>query len=200
MKEFELEKQYEKLLNIKTTGRDDSKSDSYRYPYEPTPYCVLERLARSGYVGKKSTLLDYGSGKGRVECFMTYQTGCRAIGIEYDERMYNASIKNKENCNRGSKVEFVLEDATKYAVPVEVDRIFFFNPFSETILENVVSKIKQSYSEKEREIYLMFYFPSDEYMSLLMTCDYLEFEDEIECDDLFEDNPDRERIMIFRWV
>ena len=39
------ETQWDKLLKIKTTGRDDSRSDQYRYPYEPTQYCVLERLA-----------------------------------------------------------------------------------------------------------------------------------------------------------
>lgn len=48
------------LLRIKTTGRDHSHADQYRYPYEPTPYSVLERLANSGMIGKKNVLLDYG--------------------------------------------------------------------------------------------------------------------------------------------
>ena len=39
------ELQWDKLLKIKTSGRDDSHSDQFHYPYEPTPYCVLERLA-----------------------------------------------------------------------------------------------------------------------------------------------------------
>jgi len=30
------EAQWDKLLHIKTTGRDDSRADQYRYPYEPT--------------------------------------------------------------------------------------------------------------------------------------------------------------------
>ena len=38
------ETQWDKLLKIRTTGRDDSHADQHRYPYEPTPYCVLERL------------------------------------------------------------------------------------------------------------------------------------------------------------
>lgn len=58
------ETQLDRLLKIKTTGRDDSHSDQYRYPYEPTQYCVLERLAHSGLIGKKNVLLDYGTGKG----------------------------------------------------------------------------------------------------------------------------------------
>ena len=55
------ETQWDKLLKIKTTGRDDSRSDQYRYPYEPTQYCVLERLANNGLITKKNVLLDYGT-------------------------------------------------------------------------------------------------------------------------------------------
>lgn len=51
-------------------GRDDSNADRYRYPYEPTPYSVLERLANAGYMRKGNTLLDYGCGKGRVDFFL----------------------------------------------------------------------------------------------------------------------------------
>ena len=54
------EKEWEKLLRIKTTGRDDTRSDTFRYPYEPTSYEVLERLANTGFIGKNNTLLDYG--------------------------------------------------------------------------------------------------------------------------------------------
>lgn len=60
------ESQWDKLLHIKTTGRDDSRADQYHYPYEPTPYTILERLANSGYITKKNMLIDYGCGKGRV--------------------------------------------------------------------------------------------------------------------------------------
>lgn len=82
------EQEWEQLLQIKTAGRDDSHSDGEHHPYEPTDYGVLEKLANSGSIRKKDTLIDYGSGKGRVSIFMTYQTGCRSIGIEYDERLW----------------------------------------------------------------------------------------------------------------
>jgi len=45
MREDKNENRWDKLLQIHTMGRDDSRSDLYRYPYEPTPYCVLERMA-----------------------------------------------------------------------------------------------------------------------------------------------------------
>lgn len=65
MKQDKNEIRWDKLLHIQTMGRDDSNSDQYRYPYEPTPYSVLERLANTGYIRKNNTLLDYGCGKGR---------------------------------------------------------------------------------------------------------------------------------------
>ena len=39
----------------------------------------------------------------------------------------------------------------------------------------------ESYYEKPREIKLLFYYPSDEYISYLMTVDEFMFEDEIDC-------------------
>ena len=56
----EREAAWDKLLKIKTTGRDDTRSDEYRYPYEPTPYSVLERLAGSDFFSKDDVILDYG--------------------------------------------------------------------------------------------------------------------------------------------
>lgn len=60
------EQAWERLLNIKTAGRDDSQFDGEHHPYEPTDYAVLERLISTGYIGKHNVLIDYGSGKGRV--------------------------------------------------------------------------------------------------------------------------------------
>ena len=45
---------------------------------------VLERLAASGFVTKKNVLMDFGSGKGRVDFYLAWQIGCRCIGVDYD--------------------------------------------------------------------------------------------------------------------
>ena len=118
------EQKWDKLLQIHTTGRDDSNSDQYRYPYEPTPYTVLERLANSGLLCKENTLLDYGCGKGRVDFFLSYQTRCHTIGVEYNERIYEKAIENREQGAAAGRTEFVLADAVQFSVPAEVDRIY----------------------------------------------------------------------------
>lgn len=192
------ENAWDKYLQIKTTGRDDSNSDQYRYPYEPTPYSVLERLANSGFIGKKDVVLDYGCGKGRVDFYLSYQTKAKTIGIEYDERICERALENKKTAVSKAKVEIVLTRAEVYEVPEEVNRFYFFNPFSVEILRKVIARIIESYYNNNREIYLFFYYPSKEYISYLMSVDELEFYDEIICDDLFEGNDARERIMIFK--
>ena len=192
------ENTWDKLLQIKTTGRDASNSDQYRYPYEPTPYSVLERLANSGFIGKSDVVLDYGCGKGRVDFFLSYQTKAHTIGIEYDERIYQSALDNQKTAVSKTRTEFVPASAETYEVPTQVNRCYFFNPFSVELLQKVVARIIESYYENPREILLFFYYPSDEYISYLMTVDELEFYDEIDCSDLFEGNDSREQIMIFK--
>lgn len=191
------EQDLDKLLHIKTTGRDDSNADQFRYPYEPTPYSVLERLANSGLIRKRNTVLDYGCGKGRVDFFLSYQTRCRSIGVEYDERIYEKAIENHSSAVSSNKVSFEPANAETFPVPESVDRIYFFNPFSVTLLQSVISRILDSYYNAPRQILLFFYYPSDEYISYLMSVDELAFSDEISCMDLFPGNDSRERIVIF---
>ena len=192
------ENTWDKTLGIKTTGRDDVIADEYRYPYEPTPYRVLERLAGSGLVGERDIVLDYGCGKGRVGFFLSHRTGAKTIGIEYDDRIYTAAMENCKTALCAGKTDFVLTRAEEYQVPRDVNRCYFFNPFSAELLHRVMARILKSWYEEPREIFLFFYYPSDEYISYLMTVDELEFYDEIECDDLFDGNDPRERIMIFQ--
>ena len=189
------ENTWDKHLHIKTVGRDDKNADEYRYPYEPTPYCVLERLVDSGLIGENDVVLDYGCGKGRVGFFLSDRVRAKTVGIEYDERIYESALENQKTAM--AKAEFVQARAEAFEVPREVSKCYFFNPFSVEILHKVMARILGSYYEAPREILLFFYFPSEDYISYLMTVDELEFYDEIDCSDLFEGERLRERIMIF---
>ena len=189
------EQTWDNRLGIQTTGRDDTNADQYHHPYEPTPYCVLERLADSGLIGQEDVVLDYGCGKGRVGFFLSERRKARTIGIEYDDRIYKSAMENQSSAV--SRADFVLTRAEAYEVPGSVNRCYFFNPFSVEILHKVLARIIESWYEVPREVFLFFYYPSDEYVSCLMTVDELEFYDEIECDDLFAGDA-RERILIFQ--
>ena len=193
---MKIEFEWDKKLNINTEGRDATLEDSHHYPYEPTPYSVLERLVDSDYITCENKVIDYGSGKGRVGFFLNDQIGCKVLGIDFDERMDALARENFSRYGSDKSVEFTCIGAEKYVIKDE-DCFYFFNPFSVEVLKSVIGKIKASYYENPREMKLFFYYPSDEYVSYLMTVPELCFMDEIDCQDLFEGKNEREKILIF---
>ena len=197
------EQRWDRLLRIKTGGRDDSHAGAFNFPYEPTPYCVLERLASRGYIGKKNTLVDYGCGKGRVPLFMSYQTRCRSYGVEYDEDIYNRALRNVGECPAGNRVNIMLTKAEAFEVPGEADRFYFFNPFSVEILKRVLKRImkthyvNQTTAASPTDRLLFFYYPSQEYISALQAMDELTLVEDIDCTDLCQDTAnERERVVV----
>lgn len=191
------EANWDKRLRICTAGRDEERADQYRYPYEPTPYRVLERLIDHGLIGAGDVVLDYGCGKGRVGFFLSSRAKAHTIGVEYDERIYQSALENQKIALSGAETEFVLARAEACAVPHTVNRCYFFNPFSVEILQKVMARVLESYYQRPREIRLLFYYPSAAYLSYLMAVDELEFYGEIDCGDLFAGADPRERIVAF---
>ena len=193
---MEMELQWDKKLKIQTVGRIDDHADVHHYPYEPTPYVVLERLAESGYIGRESHLLDYGCGKGRVGFYLNHTVGCRSTGIEYERAIYEAAMDNKKSYGENRGVNFDFANAETYKVG-EADVFYFFNPFSAEILRSVMAQILEAFYENPRTMRLFFYYPNDAYMAYLMSVDELDLLDEIDCRDLFPGDDYREKIMIF---
>ena len=150
------EQSWDQRLQIRTTGRDDLRADQYHHPYEPTPYCVLERLADSGLFREQDVVLDYGCGKGRVGFFLSHRVKAKTVGIEYDERIYEMALANQKTAVSKVKPDFVLLRAEEYPVPQAVNRCYFFNPFSVEILRKVMARILESYYDSPREIFLFF--------------------------------------------
>ena len=138
------EKDWDEKLNIDTIGRDASKEDAYHYPYEPTPYSVLERLVESEYISSESNVVDYGCGKGRVGFFLNQKLGCKVVGIDFDERMCEVAQENLQKFISGFNLQavnmvnkqqeephgirFYCESAEKYEIE-DADTFYFFNPF-----------------------------------------------------------------------
>ena len=190
------EQQWEKKLKIRTAGRDASHADAYRYPYEPTPYAVLERLADSGYLGRDHTVVDYGCGRGRVSFFLSHRIGCRCVGIEYDPTVYAQAVENHRRFADRHLAELICARAE--AVSAEQgDCFYFFNPFSLEVLQSVYGRLLESYYENPRVMRLFFYYPSEAYHVWLMTRRELEFVAQLGCRDLFPGDNNREYLLVF---
>ena len=49
---------------------------------------------------------------------MSYQTRCQSIGVEYNERIYEKAMNNKESAVASGRVLlFALANAERYTVP-----------------------------------------------------------------------------------
>lgn len=190
--------QWDKKLGIQTSGRDANHEDKHHYPYEPTPYGVLERLVTSGYIKRGDRIVDYGCGKGRVGFFLHHRLGCQVTGIEYNEKIWKQAQENIISYGKKG-IEILCTNAEQYHAH-GVNHFYFFNPFSEKTLKSVMGNVLESYYEQPRRMYCYFYYPNDEYVSYLMTQDFLMFVDEIDCHDLFEGENSRERILIFEVI
>ena len=106
-------------------------------------------------------------------------------------------MENKKDAVSSGRVHVELANAELFEVPEMADRMYFFNPFSVEILRKVMARILESYYAYPRKIQLFFYYPSDEYISYLMTVEEIMFVDEIVCMDLFPGEDPREKIVIF---
>lgn len=193
-----LEIELDKFLKIKTNGRDDSQSDFTNFPYEPTPYCVLQSLANSGYISKKDKIIDYGSGKGRVDFFLAYSTKAKMIGVEYDERLYNRSLDNHFKAISSNRVEFVNCNAKDFIIPNDATAAYFFNPFSVEILDCVINNIRKSKNNSLREFKLFFYYISKEYLEYISKNNDIILLENIDCMDLFNNGDKREYIAVYK--
>jgi SAM-dependent methyltransferase len=195
---YDLEVELDRFLKIKTNGRDDSVSTPINYPYEATPYSVLQTLANSGYISKRDKIIDFGCGKGRVDFYLAYSVKAKMIGVEFDPRLYNSALKNSQTAISSARVSFVNCDACDYVIDFDVTGAYFFNPFNLEVLECVINNLRRSKNENDREIKLFFYYISLPYMKYLFTQSDITFVENIECMDQFEEYDDRESIAIFK--
>lgn len=197
MNERMTEAQWEKKLNIATGAARHEKDDKNHSRYEPTPYSVLERLAESGLIDRDDVLIDYGCGKGRVSLFMSYATGCKSIGVEYDARLHAAAQENASRfTGRRELAEFVCENAETFDAS-GASCFYFFNPFSVKVLQSVLGRIYESFCENPRRMKLFFYYALDEYRTQLLGEPLLQYEGEIDCRDLFHNEDEKEKILLF---
>lgn len=195
---YDLEVELDRFLKIKTNGRDDSVSTPTNYPYEATPYSVLQTLANSGYLSKRDKIIDFGCGKGRVDFYLAYSIKTKMVGVEFDPRLYNSALKNSQTAISSAKVSFVNCDARDYVIDFDVTGAYFFNPFNVEVLECVINNLRRSKNDNDREIKLFFYYPSKQYLEYLNNQSDITFIENILCMDQFEEYDDRESIAIFK--
>jgi len=193
---------YDKLLNISTCEEQKRFYKSFHYhPYEPTPYSALEMLFNQYEVTSSDQIVDFGCGKGRLNFFIEYLFQATVIGIEMNNIFYEEALVNLEGYVRKKKnsrerIHFYNCLAEEYKIGSKDNRFYFFNPFSIQIFRKVVNNILLSVEQAKRDINLILYYPSDDYIYFLEKDTSFELKQEVRLGAKYEQNPS-ERFLIY---
>jgi SAM-dependent methyltransferase len=194
---------YEKLLNIKTGGEQKGFNESFHYhPYEPTSYNALEELFKKYQLKSSDYVVDYGCGKGRLNFLIHHLFHSTVTGIEMNELFYRKAMENRENYIKKSKtgknkIHFHCCLAEEYEISHLDNRFYFFNPFSVQIFMKVINRILLSVEESKRDIELILYYISEDYIYYLENNTSFQLKEEIRLPGSYEHNSN-ERFLIYR--
>lgn len=164
------EGKYEKMLGIKThhivnldelTLAGDESDENHHY--QGASYFILFSIFRKiPEKIKSSHIIDFGCGKGRA-IFVAEQCGFKKlIGVDIAKELIDFANENKKLYkpkDLTSKIDFIFEDATKYVIPDDSSVFYFFNPFGEPVLQQVITNIKESVQKHPREILCIYLNP-----------------------------------------
>ncbi len=167
--------QYEDFLGIESTEivYNNRYNDDY-FRYEPTSYsgliCAFDEL--EGIMTKYDRLVDFGCGKGRVLFYVNQRFQCEVCGIEVDENLYEQALDNRAYFNTRfrdtmERIEIINGKAEEYEIRPEDNVFYFFNPFEINIFEQVVEHIMESVKKYPRRVFVMMYYPKEEYVRLM---------------------------------
>ncbi len=160
----ELAREVDTFLNIHTEEiQTDGKDTFHCHRYEPTSYEVLHNIFEQLPLTPEDTLLDYGSGLGRLSFYCNHLFRCGAIGVEMMSDLHGRAQNNLIRYRGIDKhrITFIQQSAEDYVVPDDVTVIYCFNPFSKDIFRSVIGNIERSYERCPRQISLVLYYPED---------------------------------------
>ncbi|MCP1122131.1 SAM-dependent methyltransferase [Bacillus sp. 3103sda1] len=197
------EQYYDTVLNIKTVGEQKGFYESLHYHrYEPTPYYGLEQLFSKYELKSSDQIVDFGCGKGRLNFYIHHFYHASVVGIEMNETFYQEAMDNRDSYLKKvkkskDKIHFHCCLAQEYEIDPLDNKFYFFNPFSVQVFMNVINNILLSVEKVEREVELVLYYPSEDYIYFLDNQTSFELKEEVILPGLYERNSN-ERFLIYR--
>lgn len=164
----------EKQYGLNTTGADDLKSlemkgidISHATIYMPVSYDVLELFFDEVKLETFNHFLDIGCGKGRAMCVAASYAVNKISGVELSKDLFDIA---KENIAFSQLLfpytEFKINnnDAFYFDIDDDVDCIFMFNPFDDTIMSGVMENIETSLENNPRVMTIIYINPLEKHI------------------------------------
>ena len=166
----------EKKYEINTTGADDLKhlekkgvDISHATIYMPASYDLLEMFFSEIKLSTFQHFLDIGCGKARAMCVAAAFGIKKITGIELSKELYkNAQENIAATKAKYPSAEFKIynNDAFYFDIDDDVDCVFMFNPFDETIMSGVMENIETSLDNNPRDMTIVYINPVEKHVLL----------------------------------
>lgn len=82
-------------------------------PYVPTPQVVVDRMLELAQIKPGDTVIDLGSGDGRIMITAAQRYGARGFGVELNPRLVESSNEAAETAGVADRVKFLQQDLFK---------------------------------------------------------------------------------------
>lgn len=148
----------------------DSANLTHASIYQGSNYYLVEKAF--DYLKKEKateSIIDFGSGKGRILSVAAFYGFKQITGIDFSEELCqkaSANIAVVQSRFPNVSIQIVCEDVANYSIKNNIQVFFFFNPFDEVIMLIVVKKILKSLKENPRKIYIVYLNPLQKEMLL----------------------------------
>jgi len=166
----------EKRYSINTTGADSLKSlkkkgidITHATIYMPVSYDLLEQFFEEIKLSSFTHFLDIGCGKARAMCVAAAYGVKKISGIELSKELYNSAKENIAVTKLkypSTNFKIYNNDAFYFEIEQDVDCIFFFNPFDETIMSGVMENIEISLETNPRVMTIVYINPLEKHVLL----------------------------------
>jgi predicted RNA methylase len=160
----------EKKYNIHTTKIDNLQNEKIESSnldhasiYQGTDYFLVEKAFEYLKSEKANNhIIDFGSGKGRIMVVAAYYGFKYITGIDFSSSLCREAEYNIEKIKPffpATNFKIICDDATNYAIENDTNVFFFFNPFDEVIMLQVVKNILYSLKQKPRKVFVVYINP-----------------------------------------
>ena len=164
----------EKKYGINSTGADELQTlekkgidISHATIYMPASYDLLEIFFTKINLAECRHFLDIGCGKGRAMCVAASFGARKITGVEFSKELCVSAKENLEKTKeKYPDLIFTVynNDAFYFEIHEDVDCIFMFNPFDETIMSGVLENIEISLEKKPRKITVIYINPLQKHL------------------------------------
>ena len=133
--------------------------------YHATPPVSFRRALKLLRVDfSEFTFIDIGSGKGRTLLLASDLPFKKIIGVEFGAELHAQAMINiqRYRASYTASTESVHVDATDFEFPDGPLVIYFFNPFDEIVLQQVLANISIAASASFRKIFIVYLYLENE--------------------------------------